>query len=127
MDVTDLSSRYGSSQRPKWFWPLIAAVGIAIGIAFAAWVGFQKDPVSAKLWGYDVIDDKQVTVTLDIARPDPLAVECTVYAQAADHSIIGEKTIEVPPSDQEVVRIDTTIETERRAVNGVLKTCVAAD
>lgn len=125
--MTDLNSRYGSRQRPPWFWPLIAAIGISLGVAFAAWVGFQKDPVTGRLWGYDVVSDSHVVVTLDVVRPDPLAVRCTVYAQAGDHSIVGEKTVDVPASEEEKVRVTIDIETERRAVNGVLRTCVAAD
>jgi hypothetical protein len=125
--VTDLSSRYGSSQRPRWFWPAVAAVGITLGIAFAAWVGFQKDPVTGRLWGYEVVSDSKVSVKLDVVRPDPLDVTCTVYAQADDHSIVGEKTVDVPASKQEKVRVVIDIETERRAVNGVLRTCVPAD
>ncbi len=125
--MTDLSSRYGSSQRPRWFWPTIAAIGITIGVAFAAWVGFQKDPVTGRLWGYDVVSDTQVQVTLDVIRPDPIDVTCTVYAQAEDHSIVGEKTVDVPASNDERVRVPIEIETERKAVNGVLRTCVPAD
>ncbi|MFI5427424.1 DUF4307 domain-containing protein [Aeromicrobium sp. UC242_57] len=125
--MTDLNARYGSRQRPRWVWPVVAVAGVALGIAFAAWVGFQKDPVSAKLWAYDVIDDKQVEIKLDVTRPDPLAVRCTIYAQAADHVIVGEKTIDIPAASKETVRVSATIETERRAVNGVLRTCVAAD
>jgi hypothetical protein len=125
--VTDLSSRYGTRRRPRWFWPAVAAVGIALGIAFAAWVGFQKDAVTGRLWGYDVVDDRQVTVTLDVVRPDPLAVQCTVYAQADDHSVVGEKTVDIPASEREKVRVTIDIETERRAVNGVLRTCAPVD
>ncbi|MET0927932.1 MAG: DUF4307 domain-containing protein [Aeromicrobium sp.] len=125
--MTDLSSRYGSRQRPRWFWPAIAAVGITLGIAFAAWVGFQTDPVTGRLWGYEVISDSQVSVTLDVIRPDPLDVTCTVYAQSEDHSIVGEKTVDVPASEDEKVRVLIDIETERKAVNGVLRTCVPSD
>lgn len=125
--MTDLGERYGSSSRPRWFWPLIAAIGIGIGIALAAWVGFQDKPVTARLWGYEVVDDHKVTVSLDVVRPDPLDVQCTVYAQAADHSIVGEKTVDVPASEQENKRISIDIETERRAVTGVLRTCVSAE
>ena len=125
--MTDLSSRYGARRRPRWLWPAVAAVGIAIGIAFAAWVGFQKDPVSGRLWGYDVVDDGLVRVKLDVVRPDPIAVRCTVYAQAEDHTIVGEKTVDVPASQDEKQRVTIEIETERRAVNGVLRTCVPAD
>ena len=125
--MTDLSSRYGSRQRPRWFWPTIAGVGIALGVAFAAWVGFQNDPVTGRLWGYEVVSDSQVSVSLDVIRPDPLDVTCTVYAQADDHSIVGEKTVDIPASEDEKVRVDIDIETERRAVTGVLRTCVPAD
>ncbi|MEJ7633897.1 DUF4307 domain-containing protein [Aeromicrobium sp.] len=123
--MTDLSSRYGTRRRPRWFWPAIAAVGIALGISFAAWVGFQDEPVKGQLWGYDVKSDRLVMVKVDVIRPEPIAVRCTVYAQAEDHSIIGEKTVDVPASEEEKVRIEIDIETERRAVTGVLRTCEA--
>ncbi|MDR7086137.1 hypothetical protein J2X11_000976 [Aeromicrobium panaciterrae] len=125
--MTDLGARYGTSNRPRWFWPLIAAIGITIGIAFAAWVGFQDKPITARVWGYDVVDDHNITIKLDVVRPDPLDIECTVYAQAADHSIVGEKTVELPAIDEEEIRLEVDIETERRAVTGVLRTCVAAE
>ncbi|NRQ51689.1 DUF4307 domain-containing protein [Aeromicrobium stalagmiti] len=125
--MTDLSSRYGTSKRPRWFWPAVAAVGITLGVAFAAWVGFQKDPVTGRLWGYEVLDDNLVAVKLDVIRPDPLAVQCTVYAQSEDHSIVGEKTVDIPASPREKVRVEIDIETQSRAVNGVLRTCVPAD
>ena len=121
--VTDLSSRYGTRTRPRWFWPAVAAVGIAIGITFAAWVGFQDEPVTGRLWGYDVKSDHLVTLTVDVIRPDPLDVRCTVYAQAADHSIVGEKTVDVPASKDEKTRITIDVQTERKAVTGVLRTC----
>ena len=121
--VTDLSSRYGSRTRPRWFWPAVAAIGIVVGVSFAAWVGFQDEPVKGRLWGYDVKSDHLVTLKVDVIRPDPLAVRCTVYAQAADHSIVGEKTVDVSPGTAEKTRIMIDVQTERRAVTGVLKTC----
>lgn len=121
--VTDLSSRYGTRTRPRWFWPAVTAVGVAIGIMFAAWVGFQDEPVKGRVWGYDVKSDHLVTLKLDVVRPDPLAVRCTVYAQAADHSIVGEKTVDVPASKEEETRISIDVQTERKAVTGVLRTC----
>lgn len=125
--MTDLSDRYGTSGRPRWLWPAIAAVGVLIGIVWAAWVGFQPKPVSAQLYGYEVVDDHTVNITLNVHRPDPLAVRCTVYAQAADHSIVGEKTVTVPADDREDARVRISLETERRAVTGVLRTCQSVD
>jgi hypothetical protein len=126
-EPTELQQRYGRTDRPRWFWPTIASIGIAIGIAFAAWVGFQDRPVTARVWAYDVKDDNSVVITLDVVRPDPLAVDCTVYAQAEDHSIVGEKTVSLPASPVEEQRVSIDVRTERRAVTGVLKTCAEPD
>ena len=125
--MTDLAGRYGSRGRPRWLWPVVAAVGVAIGVALAAWVAFQPRPVSAELYGYEVVDDTRVEITLNVHRPEPLAVQCTVYAQAKDHSIVGEKTVTVPADDREDVRVSISLETERRAVTGVLRTCQSSD
>lgn len=122
--VTDLSARYGTTRRPHWFWPLVTVVGVVMGVAFAAWVGFQDKPVTGRLYGYEVVDDNLVSVTLDVIRPEPIDVRCTVYAQAADHSVVGEKTVDVPADGADKTRVAIDIETERRAVNGVLRTCL---
>ena len=126
-DVTDLEDRYGARRRPRWLWPVVAAVGVLIGIVWASWVAFQPRPVSAQLYGYEVVDDHRVEVTLNVHRPEPLAVRCTVYAQAKDHSTVGEKTVTVPADDLEDVRVRISLETERRAVTGVLRTCQSMD
>ncbi len=126
-DSTDLQQRYGRAERPRWFWPTIATIGIAIGVAFAAWVGFQDRPISARVWAYDVKDDDLVVITLDVVRPEPLDIRCTVYAQAQDHSIVGEKTIDLAASPVQEQRIAIDVRTERRAVTGVLRTCAARD
>ncbi len=125
--VTDLEDRYGGRRRPRWMWPVIAAVGVLLGIAWAAWVAFQPRPVTADVYGYEVVDDHQVKVTLTVHRPEPVDVRCTVYAQAKDHSTVGEKTVTVPADDREDVRVNVSLETERRAVTGVLRTCQSSN
>ena len=121
--MTDLSTRYGTHARRPWLWPAVAAIGIALGIAWAIWVATADKSFSARLYGYEVINDHQTSAKLDIHRPDPVALECTVYAQAEDHSIVGERTLKIPASERETMRRTTTIETERRAVTAVLKGC----
>jgi hypothetical protein len=126
--VTDLSARYGTSGRPRWLWPLVAVVGIGIGVAWAAWVAFQPQPVSARVYGYDVVDDHHVDITLTVHRSDPqMTARCTVYAQAQDHSIVGEKTVTIPADPRENTRVRVALQTERRAVTGVLRTCETSD
>lgn len=121
--MSDLAARYGTRGSRRWLWPVVAVLGIGAGVAFAAWVAFQPRPVHGVLWGYEVLDEHRVHVTLDLYRPEPLAVECTVFAQAADHSVVGERTFAVPPSAKKNTRVETVIKTERRAVNGVLRDC----
>ena len=121
--MSDLDARYGRRTPQRWVWPAIAAIGIAAAVAWAAWVAFQPRPVHGVLWGYEVLDEHRVQVTLDLHRPEPLAVECIVYAQALDHSVVGERTIAVPAGARENTRVKATITTERRAVNGVLRGC----
>ncbi|EFQ83730.1 hypothetical protein HMPREF0063_11393 [Aeromicrobium marinum DSM 15272] len=125
--ATDLRDRYGVSRRPRWFWPLIAAVGITAGVAWAAWLAFQPRPVSAVLYGYDVVGDDSVVLTVEIRRDEPVAVECAVYAQGSDHAVVGERTVMVGPADVAVVREDITVQTTARAVTGVLRSCRVAD
>lgn len=125
--MTDLASRYGTSGRPRWLWPLIAVVGIAIGVAWAAWIAWQPRPVTAEVYGYDVVHDHRVDVTINVHRAEPVDVRCTVYARAEDHAIVGEKTVDVPAGNQETVRVAIELETERRAVTGVLRTCESTD
>ena len=121
--MTDLSDRYGTRGRPRWLWPVVAAVGVTIGVLAAAWIAFQPRPVTAQVYGYEVVDGHHVTVTLNVHRPEPVAVRCTVYAQAHDHSNVGEKTVTVPAGDRENTRVKIALETERRAVTGVLRMC----
>lgn len=121
--MTDLDARYGRRTPRRWILPIVATLGIAAMIAWAAWTAFQPRPVRAVLWGYDVQSEHRVKVMLDVYRPEPLAVRCTVYAQAQDHAEVGRRTIDVPPGSAEKTRVDTYIVTERRAVNGVLQDC----
>lgn len=125
--MTDLSDRYGTRGRPRWLWPVVAVVGVSIGVLAAAWVAFQPRPVTAQVYGYEVLDDHHVAVTLTVHRPEPIAVRCTVYAQAHDHSNVGEKTVAVPAGERENTRVRISLETERRAVTGVLRRCQSAD
>jgi hypothetical protein len=121
--MSDLDARYGRRTPRRWIWPAIAVIGIAAAVTWAAWVAFQPRPVHGVLWGYRVLDDHRVQVTLDLHRAEPFAVECTVFAQALDHSVVGERTIVVPSGTTEDLRVKTVITTERRAVNGVLRGC----
>jgi hypothetical protein len=75
------------------------------------------------LYGYDVVDDHRVRVELIVHRHESQPAVCTVYAQAEDHSRVGERQVQVPAGGPEERRVKAVITTERRAVNGVLHGC----
>lgn len=121
--MSDLDYRYGRRNSPRWLWVTLAAVAILTTVAWAAWAGYRPKEVSGVLYGYEVLDDHRVRVELIVHRRGSQPATCTVYAQAEDHSIVGERQITVPAGGSEERRARGVITTERRAVNGVLRTC----
>ena len=124
--VTDLDARYGRHRRttPRWLWPVVAAIGITLGVAWAAWASWTDVPVhQARVHSYEVVDAGTTKVDLEIFRDEPVALTCRVFAQSQDKVVVGEKSIEVPASDAAQVRVVAEIRTERRAVTAVLDSC----
>lgn len=126
----ELSQRYGSQSTPRRR-VLIAVVSLValLGVGWVVWAAADgsDQPVNAELQSYEVTGDTTTEVTLVLDRRGSRALECVVYAQAEDHSTVGELVIDVPAGDPGRLRITDTITTQRRAVNGVLRDCTIAD
>jgi hypothetical protein len=124
-----LEERYGAPRRwSRLIIVVIVALLVTAGVAWVIWAGLdQSNPaVSAQVRTFEVQNAHQTDVTLVIDRSDGDAVRCSVYAQSEDHAVVGERTIEVPAGDPGTTTVPVTIETERRAVNGVLDSCEVA-
>jgi len=124
--VTDLDARYGRHRRttPRWVWIVVATVGIALGVAWAAWSAWDDVPThQARVLAYEVVDEQTTRVELEIFREEPVALTCRVYSQAQDKAVVGERTIEVPASEEYRTVVEARIRTERRAVTAVLDSC----
>lgn len=124
--MTDLEARYGRSRRPRprWFWPAISAVGITIAVVWMAWVAMSSDrPWQAQVFAYDVIDEENTSITLRVYREEPVALTCTVYAQAEDKVVVGERTIDIPADAPDPAKVSTTIRTQYRAVTATIRDC----
>ncbi len=93
--MSTLDERYGRRTTRRWVWPTVTAVGVALGIVWAAWVALDTEPVTAEVHGYAVESPARTVATIEVRRPDPVPVRCTVYAQALDHSVVGERTVDV--------------------------------
>ena len=119
-----LERRYGATRTRRW--PVVAAASVltVAALAWVTWVALDQDrPLSYQLNGYDVVSDNETVVTIELNREDGAAVECEIYAQSDDHAIVGERVVAVPSGDPGTVQLEEPIKTERRAVNGVLRTC----
>lgn len=104
-----------------------------LAVAFIAWViwtatAHSNPPVTGQVPAYQVLNDREVAVTVTVQRPDPsLAAVCNVVAQAADFQVVGALTrLEIPPRDEQVVNVTTTIKTLRRATSASVRGCEIA-
>ena len=119
-----LERRYGAARTRRWPVIILASALGAVALAWITWVVLDQDrSLSYQVSGYDVVSDTETVVTVELNRENGAAVECEIYAQAEDHSVVGERIVTVPSGEPGTVRVDEPIKTERRAVNGVLKTC----
>ena len=71
--MTDLADRYGTRTSPRWIWWVVAGVGIAVGMAWAAWIALQPRPVSTEVYSFEAVSDTRILsakadVTVFLAR-----------------------------------------------------------
>ncbi|MGH3357403.1 MAG: DUF4307 domain-containing protein [Nocardioidaceae bacterium] len=120
-----LERRYGAARTRRWPVVLAASTLAVVGVAWVAWVAIDQSsrPLSYELSGYDVVSDNETTITIELNRDGGAATECEIYAQAEDHTTVGERVITIPAGKPGTIRVDESIRTDRRAVNGVLRTC----
>ncbi|TSD58623.1 DUF4307 domain-containing protein [Aeromicrobium piscarium] len=125
--MTDLTERYGRKRAvPRWVLPLVAVVGISLGVAWAAWTAWDDvPPYQSEVFGYEVQGEDLTTITINVYRSEDVALECEVYAQAESKAIVGETVVEVPASPRNT-RVTAEIITEHRATTAVIRTCEPA-
>ncbi|MGH3423353.1 MAG: DUF4307 domain-containing protein [Nocardioidaceae bacterium] len=120
----DLSTRYGTRHAPRWVWVVVAVVLIGAGVAWAWWASQSvTDPVSAQVHSFDVQSEHSTEITLEVHRRDDGAATCEVYAQAMDHTVVGERTIDIAYSDADTVTVSSVIRTDRKAANALVRGC----
>jgi hypothetical protein len=126
--VSTLDTRYGRSParaRRVAGWVPVAVVFAVVGLAWLGWAAWNasRTPVTATITAYDAVSARQMDVRLEVTRRTDAAVTCELYAQAYDHSIVGETSVELPAGDAGTDVVTPTITTERLAFTAALRRC----
>lgn len=116
------------ASRRRWVWPVVALIGVSLGVSWAAWVAWDDvPPFQTQTHSFDIRDDQNTTVTFNVYRTDDVALSCLVLAQDLQKQVVGEKRIEVPAPTSEAERDKTvvTVElvTDRRPTTGYVHEC----
>jgi hypothetical protein len=122
-----MPERYGPPPRRGRRLVLIAVTALvaAGGLAWLLWAAtLQSTPdVAAGVTGFDVVSDSRTDVTLEVERRVAGAVRCTVYAQAPDTSIVGEREALLDAAEPGTISATVSIATERRATSATVREC----
>lgn len=95
-----------------------------VGIAVVAYQRFQGTAVEGTATGYELLDDRTVSVTISVTRKDPAnPVVCIVRARSRDGAETGRREILVPPSEARTVQITTKVASYRPAFVGDIYGC----
>ncbi|WP_409484957.1 DUF4307 domain-containing protein [Arsenicicoccus dermatophilus] len=112
---------------PRRWW-LVAALLLVPLTALLVWIGVQNATgvITPRVLGYQVVDDRTVSVTFDVDRPDGWTVSCEVQALDASFGRVGTLQVTLPPDGRAVTRRQVTVRTTSRAVTGTIKRCTRA-
>ena len=125
----DLAERYGRGPVDRrrtrlWF----AATAVAFAVVFGAWLwwGGLSTPAAqleARDAGYEVVDDRTVTVEWRLTVPPGTPAKCAVQAMNGRYEVVGWKIVDVPPSDQRTRLLSEQLQTTGRAETGLIYRC----
>ncbi len=121
-----MAERYGvpSPRRIRVGVALVAVVVSALlaWLLWTAWV-HATPAVSGRLASYDVVSAHRVEVSIAVSRSGTAAVECTVTAQAEDHTVVGEDVVEISAGASDEVTVAASIRTDREATSASVRNC----
>lgn len=123
-------SRYGRVRLPgrprRWAVIALAVLAIATGAA-ASVIVYQRlgtPDVRGDLFGYRVIDDHTVSVTVSVTRSDPSRpVVCIVRVRSADGSETGRREVLIGPAEAATVQVTTIVKSSAPPMMGDIYGC----
>ena len=122
-----LEERYGRGPRPirrRVSWMTVAVVAVA-SVATFSWVTISNAlrEVGFDETGYEVVDDRTVTVSFQATPPTGTGFACALQALDEDFGIVGWLVIEYPAFEETTQAFVETIPTVARATTGTVHSC----
>ncbi|WP_159501023.1 DUF4307 domain-containing protein [Microbacterium sp. 18062] len=122
-----LDDRYGrtGTRRSTRFWAIVATIGISAAVIVAAWYAFSTpaNSVQATTTGFELVDDRTVTVSFQVTAPAGSPLACVLEAQDEEHGVVGWLVVEYPASDAHSQAFRETIPVTAEATTGFVNTC----
>lgn len=115
--------------RLRLAWIPLACLAGAVLVVWTVWAGVHNsaEPMGVQLFGYNVVSDSRVDVTVEVHRSDPAVHgSCTLYAQSQDSQRVGETPLRIAPGHDEDVRVHASVKTFSKAVTAQLEDCQVA-
>lgn len=122
-----LDERYGRGPRPtrrRAFWMSVAVVAVA-SVATFSWVTISNalSEVGFDETGYEVLDDRTVTVSFQATPPTRASFACAVQALDEDFGIVGWRVIQCPAFENTTRAFVESIPTVAWATTGTVHSC----
>ena len=127
-----MAERYGAAtparRHRRALWLTAGSLGV-LGIATLVWISVQFfDPeATSEQVGFDVVDETQVQVIVDVSKPNDATATCTLEALNEGYGQVGITDVTVGPQDQRTTRLTVDIATTELATTGVVRECTLVD
>ena len=110
---------------PRWalVTGAVLALLVGVGATYAAYDKFSGGRAQYGTRGYEVVDDRTVRVTFEVGKDVRDTLRCVVNARDARQVVVGERTVDVGPSDRSAVITTTTVTTSSRAATAEVVRC----
>lgn len=107
---------------------LLSVLGAVAGlvVAFVGYRNLADKPVTGEVITFDVVNSSTVDMRFTVTRSDPAkAAVCIVRARSIDGSETGRREVYVPPSQETVLSLSTSVRTSAPPVAGDVYGCGA--
>lgn len=125
-----LDERYGrrpSRRATRTWWIAVAVIAVAATVALGwSTVATSMASIDVDATGYEVVDERTVTVTYQVVAPADGTIACALEAQDVEHGVVGWRVVEHDVRGGDAQAFTDTIPTVAEATTGLVNSCWVA-